>query len=84
MLRIASCSYEGSIFGWNVPLNESDDDIVREVQFQYGFHASHGSLRSVACSKSGKYMATAGMNERISVYSLTDNQEMGELAGHSG
>lgn len=84
MLRIASCSYEGSLFGWNIPLNESDEDILREVQFEYGFHASHGSLRSIACSKSGKYMATGGMNERISVYSLTDNQEMGELAGHSG
>lgn len=84
MLRISSCSYEGSLFGWNIPLNESEEDILREVKFDYGFHASHGSLKSIACSKSGKYMATGGMNERISVYSLTDNQEMGELAGHSG
>jgi protein MAK11 len=84
MLRISACSYEGSLFGWNVPLKESDEDILREVKFDYGFHASHGSLRSISCSKSGKYMATGGMNERISVYSLTDNQEMGELAGHSG
>lgn len=87
MLRIAACSYEGSIFGWNVPVAESRDgstSLLVETHFDYGFHASHGSLKSVAISKSGKYMATAGMNERISVYSLEDNQEMGELSGHSG
>jgi protein MAK11 len=84
-LRIAACSYEGSIFGWDCSLDSTDERPASEnIELKFGFHASHGSLKAVAVSKSGKYLATAGMNERVHLYNMFENRSIGELSGHTG
>lgn len=85
MLRLAACSYEGSLFGWKINLSGGDsDEKAQEIALDYAFHASPQSLKAIAISASGKYLATAGANERISIYNLVDNRELGELGGHAG
>jgi hypothetical protein len=84
MLRIAACSYEGSLFGWNVDISEQEAGKDCPILLDYGFHASYGTLKTVAISKSGAFLAAAGANERICIYNLYENTELGELAGHSG
>ena len=41
-LNIASCSYEGSLFGWKV--NEDQQDLGLQTKLTYGFHISTCSL----------------------------------------
>lgn len=85
-LRIAACSYEGSVFGWDCNVEKSSEQSTASsnIELKFGFHASQGSLKSVAVSKSGKYLATAGMNERVHLYNMVENKSIGELTGHTG
>jgi hypothetical protein len=100
MIRVAACSYEGSLFGWNITPNLVSAEVIpsktkgnkkvkqvpeqNNVELQFGLHISHGSFKTIAVSKSGKYLAVAGMTERIFLYNMVDNKEVGEIFGHSG
>lgn len=81
-LRIAACSYEGSIFGWKVEENAEQMEMTSKLTF--GFNASIGALKAIACSLSGKYLVVGGMDERIRIYDMHDNKAVGELSQHTG
>ena len=54
------------------------------VELQFGLHISFGSFKTLAVSKSGKYLAVGGMTERIFLYNMNENKEIGEIFGHTG
>eukprot|EP01039_Chlorochromonas_danica_P005961 gene5961-6564_t len=84
-LRIASCSYEGSLFGWDLIPSNDDESPPFNLHFHFGFNVTtNSSLRAIAISKSGHYLATAGMNERISLFDMNENKALGEVSGHTG
>jgi protein MAK11 len=99
MIRVAACSYEGSLFGWKIGQNESSvedtpenlmksDSKLRKssdsnVELQFGLHISHGAFKTLAISESGKYLAVGGSTERIFLYNMNDNKEIGEIFGHT-
>ena len=86
MLRIAACSYDGSLFGWKVRVDEDEegggDGLVAVMDF--GFNCSTGVLKCVAVSAHGKYLACGGTDERIRVFNVAENRSMGELGLHEG
>ncbi len=79
-LRVAAVSYEGSVFGWDINAVES----TLESTLRFGFHATQGSLKALAVSASGKFMITGGMDERIRIFNVAENKNLGELTGHTG
>mmetsp|Transcript_14193 Transcript_14193/g.23619 ORF Transcript_14193/g.23619 Transcript_14193/m.23619 type:complete len:454 (+) Transcript_14193:50-1411(+) len=82
ILRVASCSYEGSIFGWK--LEDDKEQIELSTKLDFGFNISKGSLKAVSCSSSGKYLVTGGMDERIHIFNMFENKAIGELTQHTG
>ena len=50
-LRISACSYEGSLFGWDVVENAAEMSL--DMQLKYAFSLNSGSLRTIAVSNSG-------------------------------
>lgn len=83
LFQIAACSYEGSLFGWNV--NENVDDGTHlEAAMSFGFNVCHNSLRVITASKSGKYLACGGTDERIYIYNLIEKTSVCELENHTG
>ncbi|RYG59598.1 hypothetical protein EON64_20070, partial [archaeon] len=84
MLRVVACSYEGSLFGWNVPLNDTPDVGDKTSDLKFGFNVTVSSLKTVAVSSSGRFLATGGSNERISLFNVADNKGIGDVSGHSG
>jgi WD40 repeat protein len=85
MLRMAACSYEGSLFGWKVEEKEDEEGLLElSSTLTFGFHAAMGSLKAIACSQSGKYLVVGGMDERIRIYDMKDNRSVGELSQHTG
>ena len=83
LFQITSCSYEGSLFGWNVAENV-DDDAHLEASMAFGFNVCHNSLKCMTVSKSGKYLACGGTDERIYVYNLIEKRSVCELSNHTG
>lgn len=81
-LRIASCSYEGSLFGWNMQENIEESSL--DLSLQFAFSLNSGCMRAIAVSKSGRYMAVAGADERIKIFNMIENKGLGELTNHSG
>lgn len=81
-LRIAACSYEGSIFGWKV--EENVEQMEMSATLTFGFNASIGALKCIACSQSGKNLVVGGMDERIRIYDMHSNKALGELSQHTG
>lgn len=83
-LKVASVSYEGSIFGWDVAPDSESHDAGLQTTLSFGFHCSAGSLRALAVSASGKYMCCGGMDERIHVFDVESKRAVGEITGHTG
>ncbi len=94
-VEIAACSYEGSLFGWRVServnktqesdeAEDIDDSPGLDTTMKYGFSCCQGSLKCIAVSGNGKYLAAGGMNERIHIFNVKENRTLGELSGHSG
>ena len=81
-LRIAACSYEGSLFGWKVVEDAAQFELAANLTF--GFNASAGSLKAIAVSQSGKYLVVGGMDERIRIFDMQTNKAVGELSEHTG
>ena len=82
-VKVASVSYEGSVFGWDVaPATGSEASL--EATMTYGFHCSTGSLKVLAVSASGKYMCCGGTDERIHIFDVENKRAVGEIAGHTG
>ena len=95
IVKIVACSYEGSLFGWSV--NESpgsihdadetdgdNDESGLATNLIFGFNCGPHSLKSVAISKTGKYLACGGTDERVKLYSLQDQKSIGEVSIHTG
>jgi WD40 repeat protein len=80
-LRVAACSYEGSIFGWNI--EENAEQLEMSAKLTFGFNATAGSLKAIACSQSGKYLVVGGVDERIRIFDMYDNKSIGELSQHT-
>jgi WD40 repeat protein len=81
-LRIAACSYEGSLFGWKI--EEDTEQVELTSKLTFGFNASIGTLKAIAVSHSGKFLVVGGMDERIRIYDMHDNKAVGELSQHTG
>ncbi len=81
-LRISACSYEGSLFGWNVSEDTTDEGL--DIAMSYGFNCCQSSLRCVTVSKSGKLLACGGMDERIRLYNVVEGRSVGEMSNQSG
>ena len=93
LLRIAACSYEGSLFGWKVTVDDtttSSEETDEEGQggfvstMDFGFNCSAGALKCVAISAHGKYLCCGGTDERIRIFNMAENRSMGELGMHEG
>ena len=63
---------------------QSEEDEGLDAKMCFGFNCSPGSLKSVAVSTNGKYLACGGMEERIKVFNIAENKSMGELSMHTG
>jgi WD40 repeat protein len=90
-LRIAACSYEGSLFGWHVTediannsSSSGNNAASLDLEMKFGFNVCQSSLRSVTVSGTGRYLACAGMDERIRLFDVEENRAMGEMSNHSG
>lgn len=90
-LRISACSYEGSLFGWDILESSFDNEdstqeapLSLESKMVYGFSCTSQSLRTICVSKSGKFLGCGGMDERIKIFSAKENKSLGELTQHSG
>lgn len=81
-LKIAASSYEGSLFGWQMAENPAENKL--DTVFKFGFSVSPSCLKVVAVSKSGKYLVTGGVDERIRIFNAVENKAIGELVSHSG
>ena len=81
-LKVASVSYEGSLFGWEVHPDAKEAGL--EATMSFGFHCSAGSLKAIAVSESGRWMVCGGMDERIHIFNVQENRAIGELSSHSG
>ena len=82
-MNVAAGSYEGSIFGWDLHLRESEantDEEILETRLNFGFHAAPGALKAVAVSGSSRYLATGGSDEIIRLFDTKENVSAGELA----
>ena len=93
LMRIAACSYEGSLFGWKVTVDDtttSSEETDEEGQggfvstMDFGFNCSAGALKCVAISTHGKYLCCGGTDERIRIFNMAENRSMGELGMHEG
>ena len=91
LLRIAACSYEGSLFGWKVTVDDTkptSEETEGEAGFastmDFGFNCSAGALKCVAISAHGKYLCCGGTDERIRIFNMAENRSMGELGLHEG
>jgi protein MAK11 len=80
-LRLAACSYEGSLFGWKIIENEEKNGLTEELVF--GFNVTAGSLKALSISSDARYLATGGYDERIRVFDIQKNRSVGELTHHS-
>jgi protein MAK11 len=83
-LRVAACSYEGSLFGWSITENEQNPQSGLLMDMTFGFNCCQSSLRAIAVSQSGKYLACAGMDERIRIFNVVEGRSVGEMSNHSG
>lgn len=83
-LRVAACSYEGSLFGWEVREDMESSQSGLLMEMKYGFNCCQASLRALAVSESGKYLACAGMDERIRIFDVAENRSILEMSNHSG
>jgi WD40 repeat protein len=81
-LRIAACSYEGSIFGWDVVEDLKHTSLQAKMSF--GFNCCQSSLRCLAISQTGKYLACGGVDERIRLFDMENNKSLGEISNQSG
>lgn len=105
LFKVVACSYEGSLFGWNVleensigdekstsktndsEPNDDTDDINTPgltSSLSFGFNCCQASLRAVAVSRNGKFLACGGADERIKLFNLIEGRAAGELSNHSG
>jgi len=103
LFKVVACSYEGSLFGWNV-LEEDSEKVTHESSeeeedqevesseevagltsvLSFGFNCCQASLRAVAVSRNGKFLACGGADERIKLFNLIEGRAAGELSNHSG
>ncbi len=82
-LSLSAVSYEGSLFGIDVEVNPSSDEIIR-AKMGFGFHETPGSLKAAAVSSSGRYLICGGMDEYIRIFDLKEKRSAGEMSGHTG
>ena len=85
LIGVAAASYEGSLFSWKGSYTkDEDEETCCELEMTSGFHCCQGSIRSIAVSSSGKYMACGGTDERIRIFNMVENSTLGELSTHTG
>ncbi|KAJ3207949.1 hypothetical protein HDU82_003111 [Entophlyctis luteolus] len=82
MLRIVLGSYERLLYGLDVTKNNETGSFSVNQTFTYPAHIS--SIKTVAISPSGKFLATGASDEHVKVYSLHRNKEIGTLFHHTG
>lgn len=82
LFKVVSCSYEGSLFGWNVEEDQAGEGLQSTLTF--GFNCCPSSLRAVAISESGRYLACGGVDERIRIYSMRERKSVGEVSNQVG
>lgn len=87
-LNLATVSYEGSVFTWTTNCDYSSSSQLtcpsNELTMTTGFHCCAGSLKAIAISKSGKYLACGGNDEKIRIFNVIENKTLGELSTHTG
>ena len=77
MLRIASGSYEGYLFGWS----SSEDGQIHQ---EWGFKTCPGAIRCLAVDERGEHLVCGANDERIHIFDLKSNRSLGELSQHTG
>lgn len=81
-ISFATCSYEGSLFGFDVDRDGGEDSLRTSMIF--GFSITQGSLRAIAASARGKYLACGGVDEIIRIFDAKQRKSIGELRNHEG
>ena len=82
ILKCASASYEGSLFGWDMLTNEADGSLALDMK--YGFHCSRGSIKCICISPNGRYLVCGSSNEKIHIYDMKTMKSIGDLTKHTG
>ena len=70
-------SYEGSLFGWDMLVNEEG---ALALDMTYGFHCSQGSIRCVSVSPNGKFLVCGGTDEMIRIFDMKTKKSVGDLS----
>jgi protein MAK11 len=83
-IGISACSYEGSLFGWELIDKQEKSDRELDIALKYGFSCCQNSLKSIAISSSGKFLVCGGTDERIRIFDNIENKSLGELSNHQG
>lgn len=76
MLRIASGSYEGCLFGWT-----AENGLLKQ---EWGFKTCPGAVRCLAVDEKGDFLVLGSVDERIHIFDLHSNRSIGELTQHTG
>ena len=76
MLRIASGSYEGCLFGWTAENGQ--------LKQEWGFKTCPGAVGCLAVDEKGAFLVLGSVDERIHIFDLQSHRSIGELTQHTG
>jgi protein MAK11 len=82
LLKLLACSYEGSLFGWDVKEDTAECGLVTDLSV--GFNLCQSSLKAIAVSQGGRYLACGGSDERVRIFNISENRSVGEVSGSNG
>lgn len=86
-MKVVAGSYHGGLYGWEGRALEGDSGALdTRLAFKYGAHI--GCVKAVAiCAagkRAGKLLVSGGTDERVRLYDLEDQVELGDLQQHTG
>ena len=68
MLRIASGSYEGCLFGWTAENGQ--------LKQEWGFKTCPGAVRCLAVNEKGAFLVLGSVDERIHIFDLQSHRSI--------
>lgn len=83
MASIVVGSYEELILGYQLLKTDSEAG-GWEFRLSFSDHSHTSSVRCLAASKSGTYVASGATDERLKLFNLADRLDLGTLADHVG
>lgn len=82
--NIIAGSYEKLLYGLNCSVSRSELGYEFHLEPAFMFPAHVSSIKAVAASPSGKWLATGSVDEIVKVWDLVRRKEVGGLMHHQG